>query len=386
MGKHRPHHSNTTWPTFKEDVIVVPAPHKRGLLGLIPRVYAIIPIVLVSFLSYKALEYLVVSLVFPTAAPTQITEIPTRLTRDTWNTRRDLWTGLEIAETPRTPLAHYHRITGWFQPDQFNNCTTSGCHNPMAHSRNKALRAFLNMHATSVHCGVCHMDTKQDPLPLVWYDLDNGHATDTPALLRAYAWLLSPEGQEAIANPSAETQAHLVSLLREAAEAADNPPSLVNLANELYAVRYTSDRYQSTAATVAERLAPHFRGEYGAKLALRDANTGQPILAHPETQDVVDELLTSGVGVGTTDWSTLVVKVHSNRRSTPLHCTQCHQATDSLVDLSTVGYPQQRIRALHEPWIFRAIEHIAEGQPLYLPGFVVPETQETPSSSAPSEG
>jgi hypothetical protein len=55
------------------------------------------------------------------------------------------------------------------------------------------------------------------------------------------------------------------------------------------------------------------------------------------------------------------------------------------VDLSTVGYPQRRIESLYEKWIFRAIERIGEGEPLYLPGFIGPRGDTQPSQPGPSQ-
>ena len=354
-------------------------PHGSKIANVLWRIYAIIPIVVVVVLSYEALRYLFVSLLFPYAAPQQITSIPVRLTEDVWRTQPRAWIGQELAETPRTPLSHYHQIDGWFQPDPHNDCTQSGCHTPMPHNAHKEVRAFLNMHATSIHCGVCHMQHEGTPLPLTWYDLADGTPTGPPELLRLYGWLESSEGQEALAAPSAEAQKKLVTLLRAAAAAAPGGHALGRLADEAEAVRHTSDAFQATVALVREQVPLHFHGEYGARLALRDGPAGGPILGRSGSAGATAEYLKRRETADAAELAGLLEQVHPPRRASPPACGECHGADRPLVDLETVGYPPERIRTLREGWIFPAIEHIAAGRPLYLPEFILPDDDGAPA-------
>lgn len=351
-----------------------PTAHHGGhgdKIGILRRIYAVIPIVVVLYLSYKAIEYLVVMLLVPYAPPPQITHIPARMTQEAWQAEPDRWLGTALTDNPRAPLRHYHHIDGWFQPDHQNDCTRSGCHGPLPHAERKETRAFLNMHATSVHCGVCHLQSEQTPLPLIWYDLDDGAATDPPALLQVHELLTSDEGRAAVANPTAEIQDRLVTLLRTAARQSDNDPDLVRLADEVYAPRYSSPQFQMAIELVAARLPLHFRGEYGAKLALRD-DSGRPILAHPGTAQAIRQYLVLDEDASAAQRAELLAAVHPKRRPQTLQCTDCHTPGTSLVDLSKVGYSPARVRALQTQWVFGMIEHISDGQPFVLPGFVTP--------------
>lgn len=347
--------------------------HEHAFVPWHLRLYALIPILLVLYLSFLALRYLFVALLVPVQPPAQVTEIPTRLTQEAWRKPASAFVGQQVSEQPRVPLAHYHRIDGWFQPDPQNSCTTSGCHASMPHAEDKATRAFLNMHATSLHCGVCHIATEESPLPLVWYGLDSGAATDPPALLRLFARLRAADFDAMLERPTAEFQAELVALTNEAAAAADQQRQLSLLARRLAAGRHTSPAFRIALESLRQAVPQHFHGEYGAKLALRDETTGGPILGHAGGEAAAAEYLRRGSQLDAAAREALLTKVHPQRRTPVLQCTDCHVEANSLVDLTTVGYPQARIESLYRPWIFQAIERIAEGQPLYLPGFVVPD-------------
>jgi hypothetical protein len=136
----------------------------RILLGFIKRVYALALIALVLYLSFSAFAYLVNALILQPPPPPQIVDLPLRADEGLLETNVLAFRGVTAVENPRVPLAHYHRVGAWFQPDPANNCTQSGCHAPLPHGENRANRAFLNMHATSLHCGVCHLDAQERPL------------------------------------------------------------------------------------------------------------------------------------------------------------------------------------------------------------------------------
>jgi hypothetical protein len=348
----------------------------RILLDIAARGYAIAIIAIVLGLSFLALRYLVVTLILPSAAPPQITGIPTRMTETLLLTRRTQWPGVVETENPRTPLAHYHRLDSWIQPDRFNSCTQSGCHAPLPHARRKEVRAFLNMHATSLHCGVCHLRSDA-PLATTWYDLRTGKARPAPVVLQAYAWLMSDEGRRALSAPTPAAQHKLVGLLRAAAREADNEPTLTNLANDIAAERYDSPAFATLLETAQATLPRHFRGEYGAKLALRDSASGQPMLAHPDTQEAVRTYLREAASADPQRLQELLAAVHPARRIRSLHCTDCHTATGGLLAFAAAGYPPARIAMLSQPVIFSMIEHIAAGQPFYLPSLVTPESVPT---------
>ena len=358
----------------------------RILLDGIRRAYALGVIVLVLWLSFAALRYLVGTLLWPAAAPARIVGIPTRLTESVLETGQSRWPGVQASEMPRVPLAHYHRLGSWVRPDRFNDCTRSGCHAPLPHSQRKEVRAFLNMHATSIHCGVCHLQSESQPLPTTWYDLDVGEPRDAPSILQTYAWLVSEEGRRELATPTPRMQRRLVELLRTAAEEADGARELRQLAEHVAAVRHTSPAFQELLDTARDALPRHFRGEYGAKLALRESPrrpTARPILAHANTQAAVETYFREQATADPARREQLVAAVHPQRRPAALHCTDCHAAEGGLIDFAAAGYPPARVQMLSQPVIFRMIEHIAAGQPFYLPGFMQPPSTQPAPPAAP---
>jgi hypothetical protein len=253
----------------------------------------------------------------------------------------------------------------------------------LPHGRNKADRAFLNMHATSIHCGVCHMQTDQSPLPLVWYNLEDGRACDPPALLRAYGLVLeAPEGSSEAMN---EFQANLVAMLRAAARQANDQPQLRSLADNLAAVRVGSDEWHSFFQAARLEIPRHFRGEYGAKLALAHEQTGAPRLDHPGNEQAVRDFLAGKDTLSQSEIDALLTAVHPLRRSPTLHCQDCHRPQEPLVDLVAAGYPPPRVQQLSQRLITRMIDHIIDGQPFQMPGFVGPGQRSDSQSQTPEQ-
>ena len=336
------------------------------------RIYAVAMIGLVAYLSYLALHYLVTTLMIPTPPPAQITGVPLRMSHEILDSDLSDWRGIQAAEIPRMPVAHYHRISGWLQPDRFNTCTTSGCHNMLAHSKHKATRAFLNMHAANMQCGVCHLESAT-PLPLTWYSLDDGQATDPPAMLRLFAWLLEQRAAGILDAPTLEFHTELMTLLDQMVAQARQSKNIVALADEVRAPRYTSDQFVTLVHELLHRLPQFFHSRYGAKLALRDPRTGQPLLDGGGDRAAIRQVARGELPEEPAARAALFERVHPGHRAATLDCHACHTQEESIVDLTTVGYPAPRITALREGFIFGAIERIAAGHPLYLPTFLQPD-------------
>ncbi len=366
----------------------------RGLLGLargllrrggdlLRRTYALLLIVLILYVSYRAIRYLVVELVFPKPPPAQITGVPKRLDEQLLHGARPDWLGLAAVENPRAPLAHYHRFDIWLGSDPQNDCTRSGCHAPLPHAKHKEVRAFLNMHATSLHCGVCHMAVEDRPLRLAWYDPQTGRATDPPPLLAAYAWLEThrprPDGP-----PFTDTdQRTIVRLLTDASRMAGGEPMLARLAEHLRAVRAGGEPFRHLVEVAWEAVPRAFRGSYGAKLAVREPGSQKLHLRHPGSEAAVREYLRSAAELGPERRETLLQAVHTHRRPRSLECSDCHRESGSLIDFAALGYPPGRVRALAGGPIFQMIEHIAHGEPFHLPQFMMPSSVPPPPTTNP---
>lgn len=353
----------------------------RGAIGALRavglRAYALALVILIGWLTYRSINYLIVSLVTPSPVPPQIKDLPTRLDREMLDEGRSAFAALAAAEHPRSPLAHYHRLDSWIAPDRFNDCARSGCHAPLPHAKRKEVRAFLNMHATSIHCGVCHMEDGGRPLRLVWYDREHGGPEPAPPpILAAYALLTEPDDGK---QWNEDAQARLVELLRSAADRAENHASLRTLADHFAAVRPQSETFGRMLEEAKAALPRYFRGEYGAKLALAEAATGRPVLGHPNTEAAVRAYLRLGKDAGETERKQLLDAVHPRRRAEALTCSDCHGANKPLIDFAAAGYPPARIEALTSPVVFRMIEHINQGRPFNLPGVLSADAADVPA-------
>jgi hypothetical protein len=334
------------------------------------RGYALALISLVLWLSWMSLHYLVAALILPARPPAQIVDTPLRLKPSVMMRSQNAAKSMPTISNDRSPLSHYHRLDTGFQPDALNGCTITGCHAPMPHGKNKADRAFLNMHSTSIQCSVCHAQASQKPLPLAWYDLQTGKTrSEAPALLRAYEWLTRPSVRATNAF-TASDQTEIVRLLREAADEAYAETDLVSLSKHLAAVRATSDEFSHLVKVARDACQGHFRGEYGAKLALIDPRNSKALLRNQGNEDAVRDFLARRDRLTVDEKKALVEKIHPLRRDPTLHCVECHRIEGGLVDFRSLGYPPARIQAISSPLVTRAIDHIVEGKPFYLPSFL----------------
>lgn len=342
------------------------------------RLYGIVLIVVIVWLTYSALRYLVRSLVSPTSTPAQIAALPKRLDAEMLTGSRTQWEGLLATENPRGPLAHYHRFDTWVEPDRFNDCTRSGCHSVLPHTRNQGTRAFLNMHATSMHCGVCHMQATGEPLELLWYDLDHGRRSEPPAALRAIARL----HERSFEQVDRAWQRQLAALLRETAAKAKGDPQLERIADYIEVVRPGSEPLQRLLGDAVAAVRRVFRGSYGAKLALRGSD-GKPQLGHPGAADAARRWLVNGPNAVGPAREQMLRDVHTARRQAPLACDACHREVGSLIDFASLGYPPVRTQMLFHGPIFEMIRNIGEGRPFRLPSLGGSAAQPAAPTSQP---
>lgn len=344
--------------------------------AVILRLYALLLIGVIVLLTVLAVRYLVRSLVLPARAPGQITDIQQQLDERVFETARADLLGIAATENPRSPLSHYHRLDNWIQPDLHNGCLTSGCHAPLPHANNKADRAFLNMHATSLHCGMCHMESPGEVLHAGWYDLETGERQGRPSVLQAYDVLLALRTES---DPSARKAAReeLIALLQAAAGEAAGGQALTELTRHVRAVRADNERFNQLVDAMLAALPRHFRGEYGAKIALIEMNSHAPVLQHPDSHEAVAEFLRSPADSPLRNGDgALSQRIHTRRRPSPRTCSDCHAREESILDFQKLGYPTPRVEQLVEPRIMRAIEHMSRGEPLYLPDFIGRGAQE----------
>lgn len=335
--------------------------------ALVLRSYALAMMAIIMWATFGALRYLIVSLAAPSQTPAQIAGIPKRLDETVLVGARPDWLGLTSAENPRGPLAHYHRFETWIRADRFNDCTRSGCHGPLPHAEKKETRAFLNMHATTLHCGVCHMDGQKSASALVWYDLDDGEPRSRPALLDAQDWL-DRHDSNASAEITPADQSEIVRLLNSAAAEGQGEPYLERIARDVSAVRADSESMRPLLEQAREAVRRALRGSYGAKLARSDA-AGRPILGYSGSESASKAWIERGANATGEERDRMLAAVHPDAHDPPIDCTNCHQPTPeaAFINFSAAGYPAARVRALTDAPIFEMIQHIREGRPFYLP-------------------
>lgn len=349
----------------------------RVLREAIRRAYALVLLILIGWVSWRAFDYLLVSLIVPSETPRQITALPRRMDPDLLKTQRAEWEALSAVPHARSPLAHYHRLDAWMQPDPGNDCTTSGCHSPLPHAQRKETRAFLNMHATSLHCGVCHMKPAMEPAELVWYDLTTALRSGPPAILSVLSELLQLRSAEAggsVADIAGRRR--IQDQMGAAARQSGGNPALTELANHFAAVRAESPAFDELVTAALASLPRHFRGEYGHKIALRDAASGKAVLGHPGTRDAVVRFRQRRATAGDEEKVRLLAAVHPLKRDEPLSCDACHRVEGGFIDWSSLGYPPSRVHDLEHSMLFQMIQRISEGNEFHMPGFLAPASGE----------
>ncbi len=341
----------------------------RFLQSAAARIYALALAGLTIWLTWVVMSYLVRGFFVSIPSPAQVADLPHRIDAEMLQAGT-AFAAFDGTDNPRMPLAHYHRFDAWYQPDRFNDCTRSGCHGPLPHQEHKESRAFLNMHATSMHCFACHTEAAGHPLDLTWYDLAEGQAAPPPPILRAYALLASPpEDLGALRD-------RLIELLRESASRAGGSREMLLMVEHLEVARIDDPRFPELIAAARSVVSGHMRGEYGAKLTLRNSD-GTPRLGNPIT--VPEDAAPSSATV-----AAMLQQAHTGRAEHPRTCRDCHVREGGAVDFAALGYPPSRIEELLRPLVIQAISHSMEGRVFHLPGFTA-GNEDAPEEDAPEE-
>ena len=336
----------------------------------IVRCYTFVIMAVVVWSGYTAVAYIYRSVFQPGQVPATVTDFqPVTRAEALRNTEGP---GIS-APAMRAPIGHYHAIDRWFQPDLRNGCITSGCHDPIPHSKSKELRAFANLHATFMTCETCHQalagftdggttQPARAPLAAVWIDMKSGAVQPPPAILQLMKHLQPASTQPAEALT--EYSATAVRSLRQAIDIIGGDPALNYLATQIETSEPGSPVWRLAMNQLADELPNHARGEYGAKIAPATAGGD----AQPIRQDfggLIDEFFSR-----TNDQaqrSVIVKKIHQDVQAKPEGCTPCHRGSPPLLDFAALGYPPERIRALASTPIAEMMQQIRQGQPFNLP-------------------
>lgn len=324
--------------------------YSAGLLGV------------TAAIGFMSISFLMHLLFTRQTAPVEIREIPKRLDAQVLLASTAPPAGEAPDEAPpRGPLAHFHRIPRWFEPDPGNSCTTSGCHGPLPHGKRIETRAFLNMHATFVDCNACHAAEAQAPgVEARWFDLPSRQPQGTPAVLQLAGLLEAPD--ELFRNPQL-VSSRLIPLLREAVKKSGGDRRLSEWLLRVETAYPESEPWREAIRDMADEstgIRTHVHGEYNAKIGIYRDNklVGAPT---PEQLDAIRRYQDGERSHRLTD------AIHQGVAPKGALCTPCHSDNPTLIDFEALGYPPARVESLQDSAVVRQILKIEQGQPFYLP-------------------
>lgn len=333
--------------------------------GLVRRVYAASLFGVVAVIGFASMKFLMLLLFTRQTAPVEVVEIPKRLHVDMLRTATYAASGHHATDAPaRGPLAHFHQIPNWFQPDPGNTCATSGCHAPLPHGQRIEVRAFLNMHSTFVDCVVCHVSPQNRPDDLKWLSLEDRQPQRTPALLRLASLLEEnrsiPEEQAAAINRD------LLALLREAVKDGADAGVFGDWILRLETTHPRSEVWQSAVAEIRTRLALHTHGEYNAKIGV-EMSAGRGGQFSDNYMRSIERYLEDDPRLSEADRKGLLGTIHMDIHPAGLMCAPCHSGDSKIISYEALGYPQRRIQSLEDSVIVSQILRIEKGEPFQLP-------------------
>ena len=333
---------------------------------IVRRVYGTAAMGAYGVVAFISLRFLIMMLTSHHTAPVEIVDIPKRLDANTFFAKALSVQSehVDVADRPRGPLAHFHQIPKWFQPDPKNSCTTSGCHAPLPHGKHIAVRAFLNMHATFTDCTVCHAENSAGA-QAGWFSIPDRDRIDSPPMLKLASLLGDLEDKDLEKLPE-EIDARLIALVKAALPASGNHPQIAEWLLRLETTHPRSRIWRMLVAEMRRNIHMHVHGEYGAKIGMW-AN-GKP-LDQPtaQQQQAIQEYLAASESASRDQVQPLLDTIHKSIAPVGAMCTPCHQEHPTLVDIGEMGYPKSRIRRLEENTIMRSVLSIEQGKPFYLP-------------------
>jgi cytochrome b subunit of formate dehydrogenase len=328
---------------------------------IVTRTYGAVLLALAVAICFVSMRYLFTTILYREAAPTEIVEIPKRLDAEILRVQpQELLHPVGMSEPlTRGPLAHFHQIPPWFQPDPANGCTISGCHAPLPHGQRIETRSFLNMHTTFLDCEVCHVEHAQKPLQVDWYDLNTAQQHATPAVLRLDAFLERADLGDNVQAPAINEW--LIQLLSEALTESGENPQLKTWLLHLETTNPQSKLWHSIVENIRSSIGMHLHGEYNAKIALSESGAVRSGMSKQQN-DAAREYLKSKDKLAQERKNALLHEVHQSVSKTGLQCTPCHNVDAALIDFESLGYSSQRVLTLKNSPIARQMEMIQQGR------------------------
>ncbi|MDD4889902.1 MAG: hypothetical protein PHU85_08210 [Phycisphaerae bacterium] len=325
---------------------------------LVKRAWALLILGVLLGAGYLALDYLARLVFKPPVVPSEFVLSAEPIKADAL--RKDHVAG--VTDRPeRAPLAHYHGVDRWFRPDHRDGCTVAGCHDPLPHTKQPAMRAFTNLHATFIACQTCHTTDSQRPAALAWAPLAGGGASEPPAILRLNQLLQNRRAQ--ITDQPRDVHGEMVALLRQTIAVAGGDPVLEYLLLQIETAEPGSPVWRHAVDQLSAEAPQHARGDYGAKLTpTSQADDGSAerkamsklTKAYLATKDAAER-------------KRLEKQLHASIAAKPGGCLVCHGDQPPRVDFAAVGYGKERAAALSRLSLADQIQRIRLGEEFHLP-------------------
>jgi hypothetical protein len=332
------------------------------LKEIVVRIYSLGVLLLVLWAGYLAVSYLVWTVFVPMPVPDRLLD---------WQGRSDI-AALRSQHVPgmsdpaqRAPLAHYHRVERWFQPDPRNGCTFSGCHDPLPHSKEMKIPAFTNLHATFVACQLCHGHSAGSSDTITWISVADATRQEPPTLLRLLRYLET--SQEQLKTQPAASHQTLLDLLRGSLAIIGNEPVLQHLLVELETSEPGSPVWRRAVDRLVTELPSHARGEYGAKLG-REASPGAYRATSEQLARMAREYLS--LSPGNPQRKEIQEKIHAPLAKEPLNCLSCHGDKPGAIDFESLGYSPTRAKFLGRLQLANLMQQIRQGKQFFIPNLL----------------
>ena len=298
------------------------------------RAWSLAIMLVIIWTAVMAVVYMVLYVLRPAELPAWVQEGQPSLHKGV------AWPDL-AAGAPKTPMSHYHKVRVSIRPGLFDNCTTSGCHQPLPHSRSKEIRAFANFHTSFVSCELCHDKTITGLVQVAWRDKTTGRPRGAPAALLLMRQL-EVDADRIEKEPDAE-HATIVDRLSAFIQESGTDPLLASLLMRIQAAEPGSPAWRSAVSRLRQDMAGYVTGEYGATLALARSET-ERARQRGQMAGLTGEFVSSPVGSPRRVEAHR--RIHERVLSRPSGCIACHGGTTCRIDYAALEYPPSRQQAL----------------------------------------
>ncbi len=333
-------------------------PLKSLLRAALIRVYAFALVLTISGVCLSAMVYLYRFVFTPAQLPPEFARWQGRLEASAL--RQSDVPGMTTA-AGRAPMAHYHKVERWFQPDPGNTCTTAGCHSPLPHDPKTKIATFPNLHVTFLDCTVCHEAPGNSPIAAQWVGLAGYRAQSPPAILRLIALL---ESMQPGAADTKDSRPQIVALLKEFVAGAGSgvDRDIEDLLIELETSDPGSPVWRLALRHLTAQLPLHARGEYGAKIVRK-----APATDSARITGLTRAYLGAPPGG---EREKIKTQIHETLIAKPDACAKCHATGAGLLDFAALGYSPRREQVLRALPLARMVEQIRHGESFQLPSLL----------------